>query len=189
MSQQPKRASENLLHILKSVMDVKARKLRRTIGDAATASTEQPILLEHMSNTRDFIARNRIYDPSETNEAEAQLADMEDQASGIQAKIDAGRVAETEMLYIDKFNKTYHKAVIAPRIQELERLAYDTANMLSEFSIKLDTCQYFQDCEIDEYGDYDELEQKKAYYADRIAAYQQELNDYEHQIRLLQNIR
>ena len=58
-----------------------------------------------------------------------------------------------------------------------------------KFSIKLDTCQYFQDCEIYEYGDYDELEQKKAYYADRIAAYQQELNDYEHQIRLLQNIR
>ncbi len=170
-------------------MDVKARELRRAIGDAATASIEQPILLEHMSNTRDFIARNRICDPSETNESEAQLADMEDQASGIQAKIDAGRVAETEMAHVDKFNKTYREAVIVPRLKHLELTAgglYQGVMILKE---KIDRYQYYQDYEMYDDYDFDELEEKKSLCKDAIAEYSQEMAQIARQIQILQNIR
>ncbi len=114
-----KKVSMNAINILKSIMDNKAKKLQAAIKDGERAKTEEPLVCEQISALQCFIASNR-YDRSETQEAESDLVDYEQRATGIRAKINRADDAKRDMVWVDKFNASYSQ--IQQRIKNQPRI-------------------------------------------------------------------
>lgn len=110
MAKPNKTVSINVFHILKSVMDSKAKKLSHTISAGQAAQSEKDVLHTHIANLESYISANR-YDRESAREAEDELADYEAQVRGVEEKIAAGKAAATQMPAVISFNRTYEYAI------------------------------------------------------------------------------
>lgn len=119
MSNTGKKVSMAVIDVLKSIMDDKAKKLQATIADGRRAKSEEPLICEQITALRRFVVNSR-YDRNEMQEAESDLADYEQQAAGIRAKINRADNAERDIVWVDKFNVSY--AQIKQRIKNQPRI-------------------------------------------------------------------
>ena len=139
-----KKVSMNVIHILKSVMDYKVRPLRNAVAVGKNAAMEEPVVCECIASLQNFINNSR-YDRSEAMEAEQEMADYEMQASGIRAKINRGNAAAEQLVYADKFYKSYadtcHQIEIAPQLQKLESERAALESRLASLEQNMDACE------------------------------------------------
>ncbi|MBQ8293762.1 MAG: hypothetical protein IJX89_00025 [Alphaproteobacteria bacterium] len=110
MANTKKPVSLNVIHILKSIVDYKTPALHRDVNNGIRAEQELPVICEYISNLNQYIINNR-YDREASKDAEEDLADYEYQASGIQAKINRGKIAQEQLAAAQKFNATYNTIV------------------------------------------------------------------------------
>ena len=144
MPKTKKKVSMNVIHILKSVMDYKVRPLRNAVTAGKYAAMEEPVVCEYIASLQNFINNSR-YDRSEAMEAEQEMADYEMQASGIRAKINRGNAAAEQLVYADKFYKSYadtcHQIEIAPQLQKLESERAALESRLASLEHNMDACE------------------------------------------------
>ncbi len=110
MAKTNKAVSINVFHILKSVMDSKAKKLSHAVSMGQAALSEKDVLHTHIANLESYISANR-YDRESAREAEEEIADYEAQVRGVEEKIAAGKAAAAQMPAVISFNKTYEYAI------------------------------------------------------------------------------
>ena len=164
-----KKVSLGVFHVLKSVMDSKATALRTQIEVARRAKMEEPTLYDHIGNLQQYIDANR-YDAVSAREAEYELADYEQQAAAVRAKIQAGQSAQSQLAFVDKFNVTYRGIINGPRIRERRA---ESKQIEAEMDLIDD---YIFACEIN----LDRLERDAATYAQSesdLEKYRAEYND------------
>ena len=144
MSKTNKKASMDVINILKSVMDYKVKPLRAAVDAGKRAAQEEPGILEYISSLQNFINNSR-YDRAEALEAEQEMADYEIQASGIRAKINRGTMAAEQLVYADKFYESYkdtcRKIEIAPQLQKLEFERAQLERRLVSLENNMDACE------------------------------------------------
>ena len=144
MPKTKKKVSMNVIHILKSVMDYKVKPLHAAVDAGKRAAQEEPVICEYISSLQYFIENNR-YDRNDTLEAEQEMADYEMQASGIRAKINRGNAAAEQLVYADKFYKSYadtcHQIEIAPQLQKLESERAALESRLASLEHNMDACE------------------------------------------------
>lgn len=102
-----KTVSVNVFHILKSVMDAKAKKLNDTIREGAAAEHEHELMSKHISHLQQYAGQNSRFDPSEAHDAEELIDTYEYQMKGIGKKIARGKDARKQMEHVTQFDKTY----------------------------------------------------------------------------------
>lgn len=135
--------------VLKSLMDTKETKLTSDIDAANRATTEYPVLREHIIALRQVISNCRTFDPCERREAEADLEDKEEQMLGVQNRISRGERAKEDLKYVREFDKTYNIVckmyVNAPRIHELKAIADEIEDRMFRLEDKIFSCEINMD--------------------------------------------
>ncbi len=121
-----KKTPITVFHILKSIMDAKAKSSAEQVDAGRRAAAELPIMKEHVMALRQVISNCRTFDPIEHREAEEDLEDKELQLVGVQNRIIRGQHAEQDLKIIQQFNSNYNSACKihknGPRIRELQEL-------------------------------------------------------------------
>ena len=139
-----KKVSMDVINILKSVMDYKVKPLRAAVDAGKRAAQEEPVICEAISSLQHFIDNSR-YDRSEALEAERELADYEIQASAIRDKINRGNMAVAQLVYADKFYKSYRdtcrKIENAPELARLESERTELENRLATLERNMEACE------------------------------------------------
>lgn len=145
MAKTKKPVSLNVIHILKSIVDYKTPALRRDVDAGRRAEHEMPLVCEYISNLNQYIINNR-YDRAAVLDAENDLADYEYQASGIQTKINAGKIAQEQLAAAQKFNATYNtivRSVAKPTVNLSELIAQrnELEAQLSKLDDRISACE------------------------------------------------
>ena len=175
-----------VFNILNSIMNAKAAKLHATIDAGHRAEQERPVLYEHISHLQQYIISNR-YDRNEVRDAEMTMNDYEQQAAAINTKIDMGKIAQSNLQYVDQFKNIYNSVVVAPKLRELNELYGQISarmDMLDErmFACEINMNPYERSASIVEQSETD-MEMYQAEYAQL----SERLNDIQRQMALYQN--
>lgn len=145
MTNTNKKASINIFHVLKSVMDYKVRPLHTTADAGKRAMHEEALIYETLSALRTFISNNMRYNPGEAREAEAELADYESQLSAISQKVLQGKNAAEQLKHANKFYSTYKNVCrqynTAKTLQGLESQRINLENQLAELDRRIEVCE------------------------------------------------
>ena len=140
-----KTVSVNVFHILKSVMDAKAKKLNETIREGAAAEHEHEVMRKHISHLQEYASQNSRFDPSEAHDAEELIDTYEYQMKGIGKKIARANEARTQMPYVAEFDKTYAFACATARtksnIKALEAERDEIEARMDFVSKRIEACE------------------------------------------------
>ena len=135
-----------VFHILKSVMDAKAKKLNDTIRAGADAEHEHKLMRDHISHLQSYASQNSRFDPSEAQDAEELIESYEYQMKGIGKKIQSAAAARAQMPHVAQFNKTY--ALVCATAQAKGRIAALNAER-EEIEARMDfVSKRIESCEI-----------------------------------------
>lgn len=175
-----------VFNILNSIMNAKAAKLHATIDAGRRAEQERPVLYEHISHLQQYIISNR-YDRNEVRDAEMTMNDYEQQAAAINTKIDMGKIAQSNLQYVDQFKNIYNSVVVAPKLRELNELYGQISARMDVLDERMFACEinmnpYERSASIVEQSETD-MEMYQAEYAQLSEC----LNDIQRQMALYQN--
>lgn len=146
-----KTVSVNVFHILKSVMDAKAKKLNDTIRAGADAEHEHKLMRDHIAHLQNYASQNSRFDPSEAQDAEELIESYEYQMKGIGKKIQSAAAARAQMPHVNQFNQTYNQVcrmasaqkairkLMAER-QQLGSKLDAIADKMDMYSIQIECC-------------------------------------------------
>lgn len=188
MTAYKKTANIGVFHILKSVMDAKATKLRATVDVGCRAEQERPVLYEHISHLQQYVISNR-YDRDEVRDAEMTMNDYEQQAPAINTKIDCGKIAQAELKYVDMFNNTYNMVVAAPILRNLWEQYRQIEARMDILDERMFACEINMNPSERNASVVAQSETDMEMYASEYASLTERLNDVRRQIALYQKIK
>ena len=110
MAKNKKSVQIGVFHILKSVMDAKAKPLKNLAAQGRRAIQEEAVINERLGNLYNYIAANR-HDRETVRDAEYDIAEYEAEAAVVRQYVMQGEQAKQELEHVERFNKTYNKVV------------------------------------------------------------------------------
>ena len=145
MTEQKKKVSIGVFHVLKSIMDNKARTLQNDVLAGDAAEHEHQLMQEHIAHLQRYASRNYSSDPAEAREAEDLIESYEYQMKGIGKKIERGNIARKQLPIIKDFNTTYYDvcdiATTAQRIKDLLARRNTLEMRLSSVEKNIESCE------------------------------------------------
>ena len=133
---QNKQTLRYVYQTLKPIMDKSAADLHSCVEVANVAQHEQSVIYRQISSLQYYITNNR-HDRETVLDAERDLCDYEDQATGIANKIARGKSAVKQLECVEQFYKNYDRIIVAPKMTKLRharQMIEDRMDKLSERS-------------------------------------------------------
>ena len=134
MAKNKKSVSIGVFHILKSVMDAKAKPLNRLVDLGRRATQEEPLLNDQINRLYEYSAYN-YYDRSSVRDAEDAIAEYESQIYAVRERIKRGEQAQKDLEHVAQFNNTYDVIVNGnpvAKMQDEYRIIEDRISKLDE---------------------------------------------------------
>ncbi len=145
MTEQKKKVSIGVFHVLKSIMDNKAQTLQNDVLAGDAAEHEHQLMHEHIAHLQRYASRNYSSDPAEAREAEDLIESYEYQMKGIGKKIERGNIARKQLPIIKDFNTTYYDvcdiATTAQRIKDLMARRNTLEMRLASVEKNIESCE------------------------------------------------
>ena len=129
-----------VFHILKSVMDAKAKPLRRLVERGDHAAQEEVVINERISNLYTYISANR-YDRETVRDAEYDIAEYENEAAAIRQHIIRGVQAKKDMEHVKQFNRTYYGVINGGRLEQLQKAFRVIEDKITKLDDRIFACQ------------------------------------------------
>ena len=140
MANTKKPAPIGVFHILKSVMDNKAKPLDRLVDLGNRASQEEPLLTEQLDRLYEYASYN-YYDRSSVRDAEDAIAEYESQLFAVRERIKRGNQAKKDLEHVKQFNKTYNAVVNGDSVAELQNARRVIEDKISKLDDRIFACQ------------------------------------------------